>query len=194
MRLGLLGGSFDPIHLGHIVIAEHVLRRLRLDRLILIPTFAPPHRTKPLASFRHRLEMARHAVAGRPGLTVSSIEEAVDGFSYTDETLKRFRRDFPTAQRLFLLGADQYRSMRTWRQPRFLPCLASLVVMSRPGVRQPRLLRGHSRTRVRFLTVPAVTLSATHIRARLASSESVRYMLPTPVRSYISRHRLYRSV
>jgi nicotinate-nucleotide adenylyltransferase len=191
MRLGIIGGSFNPIHLGHLVVAMDVLRRLRLDRVVFVPSFQPPHKAGPLVDFRHRLRMVQLATAAEPLFAVSAVESERSGPSYTVDTLAALRLAYPRTTLFFMMGSDQYRSMRTWHEPERLTRLAQLVVMTRPGIARPRLYPGHACARVRFVAVPQVSISAAVIRDRLAKGESIRYMLPTPVRSYISRHRLY---
>jgi nicotinate-nucleotide adenylyltransferase len=192
MRLGLLGGAFDPFHLGHLLVADDVRRRLGLDEVLFVPTFSPPHRRAPAAAFRHRLAMARLGSAVLPGLGVLGIESRLPTPSYTVRTLAALRAARPGTRPWFILGADQYAAMCRWFRPGEVARLARLVVVSRPGEPRPRLWPGHSRSRVRFLDVVAVDIAGADIRARLASGRSVRYMLPTAVAAYAGRHRLYR--
>ena len=191
MRLGVLGGSFDPIHLGHLLVADDVRRQLKLDRVMFVPTLQPPHRIGPLASFRHRIAMARLALESQSHLELCTIEERLPIPSYTVETLRAFRRRYRTAAIYFILGSDQYREMATWHEPLVVARLARLAVMSRPGIPRPALYPGHPGRRVAFVEVIPVSIAARVIRGRLAKGESVQYMLPTRVSDYIRRHRLY---
>ncbi|MEO0079202.1 MAG: nicotinate-nucleotide adenylyltransferase [candidate division WOR-3 bacterium] len=191
MRLGILGGSFDPIHFGHLLVAEDVLVQLRLDRVLFVPTFRPPHKMATGAPYKDRVAMVRLALKGRPRFRLCPIEEKLPGPSYTVETLRWLRQRYPRATRYLLVGADQYRTMASWHRPWELTSLARIVVMSRPGVPKPRIYSGHSRTRVRFLDVIPVAISAREIRDRLASGRSVRYLIPSRVMEFIRRHRLY---
>lgn len=193
MRSGILGGSFDPIHLGHLIVADDVLRRLALDRVVFVPAFRPPHKHGPLADYRHRLEMVRRATAFHPQFDVSAIEAGRPGPSFTVDTLAALRAADPADRLYFILGQDQYATMERWHRPERIPHLARLVVMSRPGTDRPALFPGHSPARVRFLDVIPVAVSAAAVRARLAKGESVGYILPTPVQDYLRRHRLYRN-
>jgi nicotinate-nucleotide adenylyltransferase len=192
MRLGLLGGAFDPFHLGHLLVADDVRRQLGLDQVLFVPTFSPPHRRAPVAAFRHRLAMTRLGMAVLPGLGVLDIEAHLPAPSYTARTLAALRAALPEARLWFILGADQYSAMSRWYRPGEVGRLARLVVMSRPGEPRPRTWAGHSRSRVRFLDVVPVDIAAADVRARLASGRSVRYMLPTAVTAYVGRQRLYR--
>ncbi len=193
MRLGVLGGSFDPVHAGHLLVAEDVRQKLKLDRVLFIPSFAPPHKPAPIASYHHRLSMIRLAIKSMPGTELLPVEESLPVPSYTVHTLKAVKERFPGSSRYFLLGADQYQTMAHWHEPLALARLARLVVMSRPGVPKPALFPGHTPNRVRMLDVVAVAVSAAVIRQRLAKGLSVRYILPEAVLEYINRHRLYTS-
>jgi nicotinate-nucleotide adenylyltransferase len=191
MRLGIIGGSFDPPHPGHLLVARDVRARLGLDRMLFVPAYCPPHKARPAAAYEHRREMTRLALVGQPGLELCPVEESLSVPSYTMNTLLALRQRLPRARLYFLLGADQYRCMAGWHQPLALPGVTRLVVMSRPGVPPPRLFPGHDRRRVAFLPVIAVAISAAAVRQRLAKARSVRYMLPEAVLDYINRHGLY---
>lgn len=191
-RLGLLGGTFDPFHLGHLLVAEDVRRQLRLDRVVFLPACRPPHRPRPVAAYEQRREMTRLATEGIPGFELLSLEEGRPGPSYTVDTLAGLRAVYPSASLHFLLGADQYRDVSTWHRPELLTRLARLVVMTRPGLKRPARFRGHDPARVRFCAVIPVAISAAMVRARLASGLSVRYMLPLAVHEFVARYRLYR--
>ncbi len=190
-RLGVFGGSFDPIHLGHVLAADDVRRQLRLDRVLFIPACRPPHKRGPLAPCRHRLEMARRAIAGEPGFELCPVEESRPGPSYTVDTLGALQSLYPGAALYLIVGSDQYRDVASWHRPDLLTRLARVVVMSRPGVERPILFPGHDPKRVLFRSIIPVGISAAAVRARLAKGRSVRYMLPVRVSEYVKRHRLY---
>jgi len=191
-RLGVFGGSFNPIHLGHILAADDVKRRLALDRVLFVPACRPPHKRGPLAPYRHRREMVRLAIAGEPGFELCTIEEGRPGPSYTVDTLGELHALYPHANLYLIVGADQYREVSSWHQPGLLTRLGRVVVMSRPGTDRPALFPGHDRKRVLFRSIIPVAISAAAIRARLAKGHSVRYMLPARVTEYVKRHRLYK--
>ncbi len=192
VRLGVFGGSFNPIHLGHLLAADDVRRQLRLDRVLFVPTCRPPHKRGPLIPYRHRLEMTRLAIAGEPGLELCRIEEQRPGPSYTVDTLAGLKSLYPGVTLYLIIGSDQYRDVPGWHEPDLLTRLAYVVVMSRPGVERPALFPGHDPKRVLFRSVIPVAIAAAVIRARLAKGHSVRYMLPVTVSEYVKRHRLYR--
>ena len=192
LRLGVFGGSFNPIHLGHLLAADDTKSQLRLDRVLFIPTWRPPHKRGPLAPYRHRLAMTRLALEGAPGFELCPIEESRPGPSYTVDTLRELHSLYPGAALFLIVGSDQYRDVASWHEPELLTKLARIVVMSRPGVDRPPLFPGHRRERVLFRHIIPVGISAAAIRARLAKGCSVRYMLPVRVAEYVRRHRLYR--
>ena len=192
LRLGVFGGSFNPIHLGHVLVADDVRHQLRLDRVLFIPTWHPPHKRGPLTPYRHRLAMTRLAIAGEPEFDLCPIEESRPGPSYTVDTLRELQSLYPGAALYLIVGSDQYRDVASWHQPDLLTSLARVVVMSRPGVDQPALFPGHRPERVLFRPIIPVGISAAAIRARLAKGLSVRYMLPVRVAEHVRRHRLYR--
>jgi nicotinate-nucleotide adenylyltransferase len=188
----VFGGSFDPIHLGHVLAADDVRRQLRLDRVLFIPTWRPPHKRGPLTSYRHRLEMARLATIGEPGFEPCAVEQDRPGLSYTVDTLDELRSRYRGSTLYLIVGSDQYRDVASWHRPDLLARLARVLVMSRPGVERPALFPGHDPKRVLFHSVIPVGISAAAVRARLAKGRSVRYMLPVNVTEYVKRHRLYR--
>ena len=186
-------GTFDPIHLGHVLVADDVRRRLRLDRVLFIPTWRPPHKRGPLTSYRHRLEMTRLAISGVPGFESCAVEQDRPGLSYPVDTRAELRSRYRGASLYLIVGSDQYRDVSTWQRPDLLTCLARVVVASRPGVERPALFPEHDPKRVLYRSVIPVGISAAAVRARLAKGSSVRYMLPVGVVEYLRRHRLYRS-
>jgi nicotinate-nucleotide adenylyltransferase len=193
LRLGVFGGSFNPIHFGHLLAADDVRRQLRLDRMVFIPSCHPPHKRGPLTPYRLRLGMTRLAIDGKPGFELCPIEERRPGPSYTVDTLCELRSLFPGSGLYLVIGSDQYRDVASWDRPDLLTDIARVVVMSRPGVERPPLFPGHDPKRVLFRSIIPVGISAAAIRARLAKGRSVRYMLPVSVAEYVTRHRLYRS-
>ncbi len=192
LRLGVFGGSFNPVHLGHLLVADDVRRLLCLDRILFTPACRPPHKRGPLAPYRHRLAMTRLAIAGEPGFELCRIEEDRPGPSYTADTLRELRSRSPGSRLWLIVGSDQYREMHRWHEPHAFTRLSNLAVVSRPGKPRPALFPGHAAARVRFLDVIRVAISAALIRERLAKGLSVRYMLPVRVGDYVARHGLYR--
>ncbi|MEO0010323.1 MAG: nicotinate-nucleotide adenylyltransferase [candidate division WOR-3 bacterium] len=191
MRLGILGGCFDPIHFGHLLVAEDVFEQLQLDRILFIPTFCPPRRPAPAATFLHRVQMVSRAIKGDRRFRLCRLEEKLPCPSYTVNTLQALHQVYPGARFYLIIGFDQYHTIHTWHQPEKLTRLAQLIVVSRPGVSRPPLYPQHQPHRVKLLDVIPVGISARIIRQRLALNKSIRYLVPPVVAQYIYRHRLY---
>jgi nicotinate-nucleotide adenylyltransferase len=196
MRVGLFGGTFDPIHLGHLVLAEQCREQLQLDVVWFIPTGEPPH--KPPGGrtpAKHRYEMVQLAISGHEQFRVLDIEIARSGPSFTVETLADLRTQQPDSQFWWLMGADMLRDFPTWREPERIVTLARIAAVNRGGM----ALTDSLPTRERFggfiddVTIPAITLSASDLRQRVASGQSIRYLVPRAVEVYIEQHGLYRS-
>ncbi|HEX5393457.1 MAG TPA: nicotinate-nucleotide adenylyltransferase [Rhodocyclaceae bacterium] len=212
--LGILGGTFDPIHCGHLRLAEEALERLQLARVRLIPAGMPPHRNPPVAAADQRLAMARLVVAHNHGLELDASEVAATGPSYTVPTLERLRGELGEERPLVLLmGADAFLGLTTWHRWEDMFRLAHIAVATRPSHSleaahmAPELAQVFSqrlaRTTQALTASPAgaivpfgitpLDISATAIRAALATGRSARYLLPDEVLDYISSHHLYQS-
>lgn len=200
-RIGLYGGSFNPIHIAHLALAEHAAEALALERVIFIPARIPPHkRNEELASARHRVRMARLAVADNPRFSVSEIELKRPGRSYTIDTVCAMRKRFGGAAELFfLIGADTVGELKMWLEIRKLVTLCRFVPLRRPGVRLPDAGElaaeiGEKEARgilKRMLKMPRLEVSASDIRHRVAEGRSIRYLVPDAVAEYIRKYRLY---
>ena len=197
MRLGLFGGTFDPIHLGHLILAEQCREACRLDLIWFVVTGAPPHKPGERTPVTHRLEMARIAVAGHTSFAVSEIEAMSPGPHYSVETLASIRRDQPDAELFFLIGADSLTDLPFWREPARIARLATIVVVNRPGPEEigPAKLPdlGPGSQPLLSVTIPPIGIASTDLRRRLAEGRSIRYMVPRGVEAYIDAHRLYRA-
>lgn len=195
MRLGLFGGTFDPIHLGHLILAESCREALALDQLWLVVTAMPPHKRGGRTSIQDRLEMARIAVAGHPALVVSEIEARTDGPHYSYETVERLAAERPGDELFFLIGADSLRDLPTWRHPDRLAACATIVVVNRPGVTiDPDSLPdlGPGAKPIRVVESPLIAIASTDLRRAVAENRSIRYRVPRGVEAYIAAHGLYR--
>lgn len=198
----LFGGSFDPIHNGHLIIARHVARRIAADRTILIPAATPPHKLgRPLAPAADRLEMCRLATADDPSLCVSDWELHQSGPNYTLLTVRHFRQEFPPPAPLYwLIGLDSLAELATWHRVGELVEECTLVSAARPGVSPPRLesLRGLAsepaieRLRANIIDTPLIDISSTEIRARVQSGQTIAQLVPAAVERFILQNRLYR--
>lgn len=201
-RIGILGGTFDPIHLGHLDAADAAKLALTLDRVLLLPSHTPPHRSaEPRASVFHRFAMAALAAAER-GMLVSDLEVRRDGPSYTASTLEALHRDgYPPAHLFFITGSDAFADVALWHDyPRILQ-LANFVVVSRPGAPRASELIPNPESRIPELNPSAPTLfsveadtpdvSSTEVRRRVAAGEPLEGLVPSSVAGHIRRHHLY---
>ncbi len=192
MRLGLYGGTFDPIHLGHLILAEACREACGLDRVWFVVAGAPPHKPGGRTDVEHRLEMVRLAVAGNPAFEVSEIEARRPGPHYSVETLEAVARERPEDDLFFLIGADSLVDLPHWRGPDRIMTLASLVVANRPGF-EPTVPDIPPDARpIRRVTIPPIGLASHEIRRLRLEGRSVRYQIPRAVEAYIDAHGLYR--
>ncbi len=212
MRIGLLGGSFNPIHNAHLRIAAEAQAACRLDRIIFIPAADPPH--KALAGgvpFGHRSKMVSMAIAGRPDYKVSNIEEERGGKSYSIDTIRLFREQFPDDDLFFIIGADSFLEIGTWHRYDEIFPLCNLIVVERPGCSiinpleaLPEAVRGMfsinsetgslkhgSGSTVFFITGSPLELSSTEIRRLAAGEADITPYVPPDVAAYISHQRIY---
>lgn len=201
MRLGIYGGTFDPVHYGHLLLAECCREQCQLDEVWFLPAARPPHKTtQELATGEQRVAMLRRAVEGHAGLAVSTLELDRGGISYTVETLRELRRLRPDATLFFLLGADAVRDLPTWREPAEIARLATLVTVQRPDApaiaweQLANLLDPASweAARRHAVLMPAMEISSSDLRRRVAQGLSIRFRLPPLVLDYIQQQQLYR--
>jgi len=214
MRIGVFGGTFDPVHYGHLRCAEEARELLELDRVLFVPAATPPHkRHRAVAAAGHRVEMLRLAISGNRAFAVSTIEIDRPGTSYSVDTLRLIKSRLPGATEIvFLLGLDAFREIHTWKDYRSLFTLADFGVFSRPPYRfanlrallpvasrrdfcygpTRRVLVHGSGSRVLYLNLTGLDISASVIRQRVQRGQSIRYLLPVSVERYITRTRLYR--
>ncbi|TMG09165.1 MAG: nicotinate (nicotinamide) nucleotide adenylyltransferase [Chloroflexi bacterium] len=195
MRIGILGGTFDPIHLGHLAAARAAIECADLDRVLLIPTGQPPHRSAAVASAEQRLEMCRLAIGTDKTLEVSDVEIRRGGVSYTAETLKELKRIYPHNELFLILGWDAARLFATWRVPEEIRHLATVVVVTRPGSGSPEPAALPSagldpaKTILCVRSTPDISGSA--LRRAIANREPVGDRLPAAVEQYIAQKGLY---
>jgi len=198
-RLGIYGGTFDPPHLGHLILAETAADTLRLDRVLFVPAGTPPH--KAAATLRsaaeHRLAMVRLAIESNSRFALSRVDLDRPGPHYSVDMLHLLRDEHPGAALFFLIGADSLADLPTWSRPRELIGLACLGVMRRPGAAPDldaleREIPGLHR-RMMWLDAPTIDIAASDLARRIAAGRSVRYQIPDDVCLYIEEHGLYRN-
>jgi len=195
-RLGLLGGTFNPPHLAHLVCAQEAFVQLELDRVVWIPVFEPPHKeVEAEPGVEHRIALCQAAVGDDPRFDVSRIEADVPGRSYTVDTLRRLHESSPEDELTFIVGGDMAHALPTWHEPEAVLALATLGVAEREGVRRndiaERLSGLAGADRIRFFDMPRLDISSSMIRRRVAHGHPIRYLVPDAVASYVAEQGLY---
>jgi nicotinate-nucleotide adenylyltransferase len=204
MRIGLYGGSFDPVHQGHLIAAECCREQARLDKVLFLPAAVPPHKQdRPLAEAAHRVEMLKLATGGHPAFAVSTDEIDRGGVSYTVDTLARLQAAHPADELILILGPDALADLPTWREPATILARVEIIAVEREGVDDisaivaaPKLaaLLGPERAQrvaENRVTCPAIGIRASDLRAAIAAGRSIRYRTPRAVEQYIAAHGLY---
>ena len=213
LRLGILGGTFDPIHMGHLRTAEEIREKLALKKVYLIPSASPPHKTSaPVSRFEHRMAMTRLGAAESPSLEAIDLESKRSGLSYSIETLRELHRALPYPEIFFILGTDAFLEIKTWKEYEQLFHYAHFVIIIRPGFRS-RGLDGFfselgarpsnkgdgdlylmpSGKKIMVMTTTLIDISSTEVRKRVMEGRSIRFLVPHTVREYIEREELYRN-
>ena len=194
-RIGLLGGTFDPFHFGHLAAADAAIDCAELDRVIFVPASEPPHRPPAIASPHQRLEMCRLGIEGEPRFEVSDIELRRKGPSYTVDTLGELQREQPEDELFLILGWDAAKLFSTWHEPEKVRELATIVVVARPGGAAPREedLKGVGLDRAKVVLCLTTTpnVSASEIRKAVTAGEPITGKVPKAVQRFIGEHRLY---
>ena len=196
MRLGVLGGTFDPVHHGHLVLAERAREQLKLGKVLWLPAGDPWRKAdRQVAAAKHRVEMVRRAIGGSGEFELSTLEIEREGPTYTVDTLAALENQYPGDELFFLLGQDALEDVLNWRDPERLIALATLAVAARGEERRSpaaldRLVPGLS-GRVTWIEMPHLEISATELRHRAAAGQSLRYVTPDAVATYIREQRLY---
>jgi nicotinate-nucleotide adenylyltransferase len=198
-RLGMMGGTFDPIHYGHLVAAEEARCQLELEKVIFIPAGRPPHKTKrEISAARHRLNITRLAVASNPFFRVSDVEIMKPGPSYTIDTVQIFKEKFPGAELFFITGADAVLEILSWKRVEELLRLCYFVAATRPGYQLDELSKNipgfpiNGKKRIITMEVPALAISSTDLRRRVREGRPIKYLVPEAVEAYILNNNLYR--
>ena len=201
LNIGLMGGTFDPIHMGHLVTAEEARQQFSLDYVIFIPAGLPPHKEKEQVSpAEHRCLMTTLAVMSNPSFVVSRLEVDKDEPSYTIDTVRYFASSSaPGTNLFFITGADAIMEILTWKDYSDLIRLCTFIAVSRPEYPLERLgeitgnLSMELRTKIHLLEIPALAISSTFIRKRTALGKTIKYLTPEPVEQYIKKHGLYKN-
>lgn len=190
MKTGILGGTFDPIHLGHLRAAESAREALQLDKVVFVPARVPPHRRDAVSPSLDRFAMVALATSGHPAFSASDIELRREGPSYTVDTVGEWLEHNPDDSVVVIVGSDTFPDMATWRDPEKLFALCRVAVVNRPGEERGELAGAPPGTE--RVAGPGLPISATLVRRRAAAGQSVRYLVPDGVAEYIAKRGLYR--
>lgn len=200
MRLGILGGTFDPVHYGHLLLAETCRQELQLDEVRWIPTGNPPHKTDQSHTEGHvRADMLQLALSGYPEHVVDRREIGRDGPSWTVDTLSEFAAEYPEHELFFLMGADSLRDFSEWKQPEQIARLSTIAAVNRPGFPLPSpaqvadQIGAELADHIRILAMPGTDISATDLRQRVRDGRGLRFLTPRAVEAFIAEHGLYDS-
>jgi len=200
-RIGIFGGTFDPVHLGHLIMAEQCREAGELNEVWFIPAARPPHKQdRPLTSFAQRVEMLALAIAGMPAFRVNELEKDRAGPSYTADTLAELHRLHPQTDFALLLGSDCLPDLPEWHQPERILELAELLIYARPSwpaltaesLRESLRLSENTAFRMRWVPGPSVDIASRDLRQRAAEGRSLRFLMPRAVECYIEEKKLYR--
>jgi nicotinate-nucleotide adenylyltransferase len=200
-RIGIFGGTFDPVHVGHLIMAEQCRESGQLDQVWFVPAARPPHKLdRPLTSFAQRAEMLALAIAGMPAFRVDELEKDRPGPSYTADTLADLQRLHPQSEFSLLLGSDCLPDLPQWHQPERILELAELLIFARPGwpmltpeeLRTSLHLSEQAPLRLRVIQAPLIDVASRELRQRAANGRSIRFLVPRAVECYILEKKLYR--
>jgi nicotinate-nucleotide adenylyltransferase len=187
MKIGILGGTFNPIHIGHLILAEEAREKLGLDRVVFVPAYLPPHKNdSDIADAGNRLAMVKLAIAGNKYFSVSDMEIRRDGRSYTIDTIKEFKKECPKDELFFIIGSDLLNYLDDWKDLNEIVRMVKFIAATRPGYSLQKLPAS-----INTLAIRAVDISGYEIRACVKERKSFRYLVPEAVYKYITLHKLY---
>jgi nicotinate-nucleotide adenylyltransferase len=198
MKIGLMGGTFNPIHLGHLLISEYIRTNFPLDKIIFIPSGNPPHKEyDDIVSSQHRLNMVVLATQENPYFEVSKNEIERQGKSYTVDTLMEFKDIYPNDELYFIIGEDSLYNLRNWKDPEKLFCIINFIVIGRNNLEDKNMLTKISELNVKYgatihyIDGPIIQISSTDIRNNIKNFQSIKYLVPETVEKYIIDNKLY---
>lgn len=197
-KIGIMGGTFNPVHNGHLFLAESAWEQAELDKIVFMPTKNPPHKdNREIISQQHRMEMVRLAIEGNPHFELSAMELEREGVTYTADTLSILTKENPDTKYYFIIGADSLFMMQEWHTPRAIFNLSTILVAGRDRVPakqmngQIKLFEDAYDANIILLDMPAIELSSVAIRKRVSENKTIRYYVPDKVMDYIRKNELY---
>jgi len=187
MKIGILGGTFNPIHIGHLILAEEAREKLKIDKIIFVPAYLPPHKDNlDIASASHRFEMVKLAIRGNKYFVASDLEIKRDSRSYTIDTVREFRKSYPQDDLYFIIGSDLLNYLDDWKDLSEIIKIVSFIVATRPGYALEKIP-----SHISTLPIRAVDISGFEIRRAIKEKKSFRYLVPEAVYRYIVKEKLY---
>ena len=198
-RIGIMGGTFDPIHMGHLILGEKAYEQFQLDKVLFMPSGNPPHKKnrQGRATDEQRVEMVRRAISDNPHFELSLAEMHENGYTYTYHTLETLKTENPDTDYYFIMGADSLFQIETWHEPAVIMADCVILAAMRNHTpddvfkKQMDYLEAKYHADIRFLNIPDLALSSSEIRHRVREHQSIRFMVPEGVREYIEEHQLY---
>lgn len=188
MKIGILGGTFNPIHIGHLILAEEAREKIGLDKIIFVPTYLPAHKDiSDIAPAAHRLKMVKGAIAGNRYFSVSDVEIKRDGRSYTIDTLRQLKKEYPHDDLYFIIGSDLLRYLAEWKDLDQIIQMIMFVAATRPGYPLEDIP-----SHISTVPIRAVDISGFEIRQAIKENKSFRYLVPDSVFKYIKKNKLYK--
>lgn len=189
-RVGILGGTFNPIHIGHLAVAQMAMDKFSLDKVVFVPTHLPPHKKiANLASAAHRYQMVRIAIEDNPAFMISDYEIKKGGKSYSVETIRHFRTIYPAGTKFFfIIGSDNLAELSSWKEIEQIVGMVSFVVVNRPGFEDVQCPIRHQ-----HLSMPGMDISSSYLRRGVVQGKSIKYLVPEKVFRYIEKHNLFKT-
>ena len=193
MRIGLLGGTFNPIHFGHLGLAEECRKKADLKKIIFIPSSIPPHKEQKIAGAEHRYNMVKRATRGNKDLIVSRVELDRKEISFTYKTIQYFKKKYTKSQVYFILGIDSVLEIHKWKKKNKILEFCPFIVATRPGY-QIQEIPFAIRKIVKIIKIPKINISSSMIREKIKTGESIKNLVPLSVEKYINKHKLYQQI
>lgn len=200
-KVGIMGGTFNPIHFGHLFLADYAFDWIGLDQMLFMPSYQPPHKNQAeVIHSEHRVNMTRLAIEDNPNFELSAVEVERTGKTYTSETLAILKKENPDTEYYFIIGADSLMMLQTWHRPDIISKLCTLVVGGRDHITREQLelqgayLNRKYGSKIILMDMPTIDISSADIRGRMVEGKSTRYYMPEKVQSYIAEHGLYSNI